>query len=49
MSDLVQPFSYVENGGINLVLNLAKPLTCTTVASNSIVLKTMCDQNKHNR
>ena len=35
-TDLVRAFSYVENGGLNLVLKLAKPLTCMTV-----VLKNM--------
>ena len=45
--DLVQAFSNVENGGLNLVLKLAKPLTCMTVASNSIKLSTMHEQNKH--
>ena len=44
--DLVQAFSYVENGGLNLVLYLAKLLPCTTVALNSIILTTMCEQNK---
>ena len=28
--DLVHTFCYVENGGLNLVLWLAKPLTCMT-------------------
>ena len=46
--DLVQAFSYVENGGLNLVLKLAKPLTSMTVASNSIILTTMCEQNNKN-
>ena len=40
--DLVHAFSYVENGGLNLVLQLAKPLTCTTVALNSIILSMIC-------
>ena len=44
--DLLQSFSYVENGGLNLVLNLAKLGTCMTVASHSIILTTMCEQNK---
>ena len=44
--DLIQALSYVINGGLNLVLELAKPLTCMTVASNSIVLTTMYEQNK---
>ena len=39
--DLVQAFSYEENAGLNLVLELAKPLTCMTVAQNSITLTTM--------
>ena len=43
--DLVQAFPYVENGGLNLVLKLAKPLTSMTVASNSIILATMREQN----
>ena len=52
--DFVQAFSYIENGGINLVLKLTKPLTCIIVdksltcmivASNSIILTTMCEQN----
>ena len=33
--DLVQAYSYVENGELNLVLKLAQPLTSMTVASNS--------------
>ena len=44
--DLVQALSYVENGGLNLVLQLAKPFTCMPVASNSIILTTMSEQNK---
>ena len=40
--ELVQPFSYVKNGG----LNLGKPLTCMTVVSNSILLTTIREQNK---
>ena len=44
--DSERGFSYVENGGLNLVLKLAKPVTCMTVASNSIILTTMCAQNK---
>ena len=31
--DLVQAFSYVDNGGLTLVLKLAKSLTCMTVVS----------------
>ena len=38
--DFVQAFSSVENGRLNLVLKLAKPLTCMTVASNSVILTT---------
>ena len=44
--DLVQAFSNVENGGLNLFLQLAKPLTCMTVASNSIILSPMREQNR---
>lgn len=29
-----------------MVLQLAKDLTCMTVSQNSIILKTMCEQNK---
>ena len=43
--DLVQASSYVENGRLNLVLKLAKPLIIMTVASNSIILTTMGEQN----
>ena len=32
--DLVKQFSYVRNGGLNLVFKLAKPITCMTVVSN---------------
>ena len=46
ISELVEAFSHVENRGIKMVLWLAKPLTCMTVASNSIKLTTMCEQNK---
>ena len=35
--DLVQAFSNVENGGLNLVLKLAKPLTSMSGSSNSII------------
>ena len=42
---LVQAFSNVENGGLNLFYS-AKPLTCTTGASNLIILIMMCEQNK---
>ena len=44
--DLVHAFPYVENGALNLVLKLAKPPTCMTVALNSFILTTMCKQNK---
>ena len=44
--NFVQAFSYVESGGLNKVLQLAKPLTCMTVASNSIILSPMREQNK---
>ena len=44
---LVHAFSYVENNRrLNLVLKLAKSLTCMTVASNPIILTTMSKQNK---
>ena len=43
--DLVQVFSHEENSGLTLVLTLAKPLTCMTVASNSIILTMMCEQH----
>ena len=46
LSDLEQAFSYVKNGGLNLVLKLAKPPNCITVAPNSIILTTICKQNK---
>ena len=46
--DLVQAFSNVENDGLNLVYN-AKPLTYMTVASNSLIFTTMCEQNRHNK
>ena len=42
---LKQAFFNVENGGVNLVLQLAKAITCMTVAYNSITLTTMCEQN----
>ena len=44
--DLVHAFSYVENGELNLVLKLAKRFSCMTVASNSVILTTKCEQNK---
>ena len=44
-----QAFSYVETGGFNLVLKLAKPLTYVIVASNFIILTTMCEQNKQTK
>ena len=44
--DLVQAFSYVENGGLNLVVQLTKYLTFMTIASNSYILTTMYEQNK---
>ena len=34
--------SYVENGGLKLVLYVARPFTCMTVAFNSIILTAMC-------
>ena len=46
ISDLEQTFSYVENGRLNLVLKLDKHLTCIIGASNSIILPTVCKQNK---
>ena len=45
--DLLQALSYVENGVRNLVLKLAKPLTCMTVATNFFLLTTMREQHKH--
>ena len=48
--DLVQAFSYVENGGLNMVLMLVKLPTCMTVPSNSIIFAEMCEQiNRHKR
>ena len=41
-----QHFSHVANGGLDMVLKLAKSLTCMTVASNCIQLTTMREQNK---
>ena len=41
--DLVQSFSYVENGKLTQFLYLAKPLTCMTVVSNK-----HSDQHSHN-
>ena len=46
--DLVHAFSNVENGGLNLFYS-AKPLTCMTFTSNSIIFTTMREQNRHNR
>ena len=46
--DLVQAFSNVENGGLNLVYS-AKPLACMTFGSNSIIFTTMREQNTHNK
>ena len=43
---LVQTFSDVENGGLNTILYLVKPLTCMTFASISIILIAMREQNK---
>ena len=43
--ELEQAFSYVEKGGFHLVLQLAEPLTCMTVASTSIIMTTMRKQN----
>ena len=40
--DLVQAFSNVENGGLKWFYN-AKPLTCITAASNSIIFSTMSE------
>lgn len=39
-------FSYGENGALNRVLKLAEHLTCMNVASNFIILITMCEPNK---
>ena len=47
--DLVHAFSYAENSRLNLVLRLAKPLTCMTVAYNYIILTTICEQNKQKK
>ena len=41
ITDLLQAFFSLENGGWNLVLKLAKPLTCMPVASNSRILTMM--------
>ena len=35
MNSWIQVFQYVENGGLNLVLQVAKPPTCMTVAQYS--------------
>ena len=43
--DLVQAYSYEENGGLNLVYS-ARPLTFMTVESNSIILTTMREQKR---
>ena len=48
ISNLVQAISYVENCGLNLVLKLAKPLTCMIVASNFIILTTMREPKQTN-
>ena len=44
--DLVQALFYVEHGGLKLDLKLAKPLTCMTVAYNSILSTAMCGYNR---
>lgn len=35
-TDLVHTLSYVEDNGLTLVVSLAKPLTCVTVAYSSL-------------
>lgn len=45
MSDLAHAFSYDDNRELNLVLQLSKSLSCTTVACNSSILTTMSEQN----
>lgn len=37
----IHDFPYVEHGGLNLVLMLAKSLTCITEAYNVIICNTM--------
>lgn len=32
VTDMVQAFLYIENGGLNMVLQLAKTLICLTLA-----------------
>ena len=44
--DLSQAFYFVENGGLNLVIKLAKPLAFMTVAKKSIIMKSMYEQNR---
>ena len=44
--DLVQAFSYIENSGVNLVLELTKPLAYTTAAHNSIILTKQTDKTE---
>ena len=39
-------FSCVENGGLNMVLFLAKPLTCMKITQHSILLKMIYEQNR---
>ena len=36
----------IKTGEFNLVLLLAKPLTCMTVTLNNIKMPSMCEQNK---
>ena len=44
--DLVQAFFCGMKWWMNLVLKLAKPFTCTTVALNYFILTSMREQNK---
>ena len=43
---LVQAFSYKEKVELTFMLWLAKPHTCMTVASNSIILERMREQDQ---
>lgn len=44
--NLVQTFSWEEDGGLNLVLRVSKPLTCMTDAYNSSILAMMCERKQ---
>lgn len=44
-SNLVHACSDVGKGGLNLILNLAKPHTCMPVAYNSSTKTTVCERN----